>query len=65
MPLLIVAPITTSTRASWYTNTASTYAGVFLWIGFYQSIGEGTISQAHIWGCLLGLAVAVVLTYAL
>ena len=30
-------PNPVSNRAPWYANTAPSYAGVFLWIGFYQS----------------------------
>jgi cytosine permease len=35
-----------ATRAPWYANTAPTYAGVFLWIGFYESIASGTLDRA-------------------
>ncbi|HVX65642.1 MAG TPA: hypothetical protein VHA11_03520 [Bryobacteraceae bacterium] len=52
-------------RAPWYINTAPTYAGIFLWIGFYQSIGEGTLARASALWCLLALAVAGILSYAL
>jgi cytosine permease len=58
-------PNPTNKRAPWYVNTAPTYAGVFLWIGFYQSIGEGTLARASALWCLLALAVAGVLSYAL
>jgi cytosine permease len=54
-----------SKRVPWYVNTAPSYAGVFLWIGFYQSIGEGTISRAGVGLCLLGIAAAAILSYAL
>jgi len=52
-------------RASWYTNTAPSYAGVFLWIVFYQAIGETTISHAGLGVCFAGLIVAAVLCYVL
>ncbi|HEX8983840.1 MAG TPA: cytosine permease [Bryobacteraceae bacterium] len=52
-------------RAPWYVNTAPTYAGIFLWIGFYESIGQGTLNRANVGLCLLGLAVAGLLSYAL
>jgi cytosine permease len=52
-------------RAPWYTNTAPSYAGVFLWIAFYQAIGEGTISRAGLGVCFAGLVVAAALCYAL
>lgn len=54
-----------SNRAPWYLNTAPSYAGVFLWVAFYQSMAEGTIDRAS-WGILLlALVVAGLLSYAL
>src|SRR6266567_9092140 len=54
-----------SNRAPWYVNTAPSYAGVFLWIGFYQSIAQGTLVHAGPVLCLAALAVAAVLSYGL
>ena len=58
-------PNPVTNRAPWYVNTAPSYAGVFLWIAFYQSIAQGTIDRAGIGLCLLALAVAGLLSYAL
>ncbi|MDZ7639400.1 MAG: cytosine permease [Bryobacterales bacterium] len=58
-------PNPATNRAPWYTNTAPTYAGIFLWIAFYNAIATGTITQASLWVCLLGLAVAGLLSYGL
>lgn len=58
-------PNPTSNRAPWYTNTAPTYAGVFLWIAFYQSLAGGAIDRAGLGVCVLALAVAGLLSYAL
>jgi cytosine permease len=44
-------------RAPWYVNTAPSYAGVFLWIAFYESIAQGAIDRAGIGVCLLALLV--------
>ena len=52
-------------RAPWYMNTAPSYAGVFLWIAFYQSIGERTIRHAGLGVCFAALVVAALLCYAL
>lgn len=52
-----------SNRAPWYTNTAPSYAGVFLWIAFYNAIATTTLTQAGIGVCLLGLAAAGLLCY--
>ncbi len=58
-------PNPVSNRAPWYTNTAPTYAGIFLWVVFYQQLAVGTISQASLGVCIAALAVAGLLCYAL
>jgi len=58
-------PVPREKRAPWYVNTAPSYAGVFLWVAFYQSIAEGTISRASVGVCMLALAVAGLLSWAL
>ena len=45
-------PNPVSNRAPWYTNTAPTYAGVFLWIVFYQTMAQGTIDRASLGACI-------------
>lgn len=52
-------------RAPWYTNTAPSYAGVFLWIAFYQSLGDQTIRHAGVAVCLAALIVAALLCHFL
>jgi cytosine permease len=52
-------------RAPWYINTAPSYAGVFLWVAFYQSIGDQTIRHGGLGVCLVALAVAGLLCYVL
>jgi len=52
-------------RAPWYSNTAPAYAGVFLWIGFYQSIATGTLERMSSGLCLFALSVAALLCFAL
>jgi cytosine permease len=59
------APNPIGNRAPWYVNTAPSYAGVFFWIAFYQSIAQGTIDRAGIGLCLLALLVAGLLCFAL
>jgi cytosine permease len=58
-------PSPASARAPWFKNTAPSYAGIFLWIAFYNSIAEGTISRGSLALCLLALAAAGLLSYAL
>ncbi len=58
-------PNPTSNRAPWYKNTAPTYAGIFLWIGFYRVIAVNTLDRAGVGLCLLALLVAGLISYAL
>jgi len=58
-------PNPASNRAPWFVNTAPSYAGVFLWIAFYQTLAQGTIDRASLTVCLLALALAGALSYAL
>lgn len=52
-------------RAPWYKNTAPSYAGVFLWVVFYQQLAKGTLEHAGPLFCLGSLAVAALLSYGL
>ncbi len=52
-------------RAPWYKNTAPSYAGIFLWVVFYQALGDGTLQHASPWFCVGSLVVAGILSYAL
>src|SRR5204862_6075872 len=52
-------------RAPWYTNTAPSYAGIFLWVAFYQGLAGDTLAHAGPHFCILSLAVAGLLSYAL
>jgi cytosine permease len=54
-----------SNRAPWYVNTAPSYAGIFLWVAFYQSLAGGAIDRAGLGVCMLALAVAGLLSFAL
>ena len=51
-------------RAPWYANTAPTYAGIFLWVAFYNQMARrhaGPRRSRDL--CLLALAIAGVLCY--
>lgn len=54
-------PNPSQNRAPWYTNIAPSYAGIFLWIVFYQSLGGQTIRHAGLGVCLSALVVAGIL----
>jgi cytosine permease len=59
------APRPIRSRAAWYLNTAPTYAGVFLWIGFYQSIASETLDRTSLGLCMAAVIVAAILCFAL
>lgn len=63
--LSAATPNPAGNRAPWYANTAPSYAGVFLWIAFYQQIAQGAIDRAGLGVCLLALVVAGLLSYGL
>ena len=52
-------------RAPWYKNTAPSYAGIFLWVGFYLQLAEGTISQMGVGLAIVALIVAGLLCFGL
>ena len=58
-------PNSPTNRVGWYRNIAPTYAGIFLWIGYYQSLGTETLSRLGMIGCLAGLVIAGLLSYGL
>ena len=58
-------PVPLSQRVPWYKSTFPTYAGIFLWVGFYLKIAEPTIGYADISTCLWGLLVAGLLCFGL
>ena len=58
-------PVSLSNRVPWYKSTFPTYAGIFLWVGFYLKLAEPTIEYASISVCLLGLLVAGLLCFGL
>lgn len=58
-------PNPAANRLPWYVNTAPSYAGVFLWIAFYQLIAKGTLDHASLGVCLAGALIAGLLSYTL
>ena len=58
-------PVPLSSRVPWYRSTFPTYAGIFLWVGFYLKIAETTIGYADVGVCLWGLLVAGLLCFGL
>ncbi len=58
-------PVPLSDRTPWYKSTFPTYAGGFLWVGFYLDLAGSTIGQASVSVCLWGLLLAGFLCFAL
>jgi cytosine permease len=46
-----------SNRAPWYKNTAPTYAGIFLWFVFWDSISQYGLTTAGLMASLLGIVI--------
>jgi cytosine permease len=58
-------PNAPANRAPWYVNTAPTYAGIFLWVAFYQQLAQGAIPHAGPVVILLALLIAGLLSFGL
>jgi cytosine permease len=58
-------PVPLARRLPWYKSTFPTYAGIFLWVGFYLTLAGPTIGYAGVGVCLLGLLLAGFLCFAL
>lgn len=60
-------PVSRASRVPWYKSTFPTYAGIFLWVGFYLKLAEPTIGYAglgiSLWGLLLAGVLCLVLYY--
>jgi cytosine permease len=57
-------------RAPWYKNTAQTYAGIFLWIAFYDKLagdanGPGALGMGGLGVCLIALIIAGLISHVL
>jgi cytosine permease len=61
----LAVPVPASGRVPWYKNTFPTYAGIFLWVGFYLDLAGPTIGYASVGVCLWGLLLAGFLCFAL
>jgi cytosine permease len=63
-------PNPASNRAPWFMNTAQSYAGIFLWVAFFDKLagnaeGMGALKMAGVGGCLMALVLAGGLAFAL
>ncbi len=58
-------PNPSENRAPWYVNTAPSYAGIFLWIAFYDQLGLGTLNAGGLGAVILGIIIAGFLSFLL
>ncbi|MEO6801693.1 MAG: cytosine permease [Granulicella sp.] len=58
-------PVPLTSRVPWHKSTFPTYAGIFLWVGFYLKIAEHTLQFASVGVCLLALLLAGLLCFGL
>lgn len=54
-----------SNRAPWYTNTAPTYAGIFLWFVFWDSIASNGLDKGGLTMALAGVVLGGLICYLL
>ncbi len=52
-------------RAPWYKTTAQTYAGIFLWFVFWDSMSGNGLSTAGLWLTLLGVIIGALICHYL
>src|SRR3954453_11705132 len=52
-----------SNRAPWYKNTAPTYAGIFLWFVFWDSISQYGLTSVGLLGSLVGIVLGGLICY--
>ncbi len=57
-------PNPSANRGPWYANTAQAYAGIFLWIAFYNQLGS-PLKHGNVAWALLGLVAAGLISYLL
>lgn len=58
-------PVPLTKRAPWYSSTFPTYAGIFLWVGFYLTLSGPTIGYADVSVCLWAILLAGFLCFSL
>jgi cytosine permease len=58
-------PLGTDKRAPWYKNTAPTYAGIFLWFVFWDSMSANGLSAGGLGATLLGILLGGIICHFL
>lgn len=63
--LASATPNPQANRAPWYTNTAPTFAGVFLWFVFWDSISANGLSVGGLLASLAGITIGALICHFL
>ncbi|MDG3003004.1 hypothetical protein [Paludisphaera mucosa] len=63
--LASATPNPPANRAPWYTNTAPTFAGVFLWFVFWNSISGSGLSVGGLLSSLVGVVIGALICHFL
>lgn len=58
-------PNPSANRTPWYLSTAPSYAGIFLWIAFYDQLAKGTLSVGGLGAAAVGLIAAGLISFGL
>jgi cytosine permease len=58
-------PVPAGARAPWYKNTAPTYAGIFLWFVFWDSMSANGLAGGGVGTALLGVVLGAVICHVL
>ena len=58
-------PNPATNRAAWYKNTAPTYAGIFLWFVFWDSMSGNGLSVGGLGPTLLGVVLGALICHFL
>ena len=64
--LTSATPNPASNRTAWFKSTAPTYAGIFLWFVFWNSIaGDGGLAAGGLGAALIGIVIAAIICHFL
>lgn len=59
------SPVPAADRAAWFKNTMPSYAGIFLWVAFYDQLAANTLGHSSLGMLLLGIVLAGLLCHFL
>ncbi len=58
-------PVAADKRAAWFKNTMPSYAGIFLWVAFYDQLAANTLGYSSLAMLLVGIVLAGLLCHFL